>query len=103
MQVKVDRDMEIDISDQEIILNKELNDLDNLALDFIKILDGKAVKYVLVSGYIAILFGRSRSSEDIDMFMMVSAGMLVLSSIAVAAIGLAFVITIVNHYLSRKI
>lgn len=58
--------MEIDISNHEIILNKELNDLDNLALDFIKILDGNAVKYVLVSGYIAILFGRSRSSEDID-------------------------------------
>lgn len=58
--------MEIDISDHEIILNKELNDLDNLTLDFIRILDENKIKYVLVSGYIAILFGRSRSSEDID-------------------------------------
>jgi septin family protein len=27
------------------------------------------VKYVLISGYVAILFGRSRSSEDIDIFI----------------------------------
>jgi len=66
MRVKAHRDMEIDFSNREIILNKVLNDLDNLALDFIKILDENAVKYVLVSGYVAILFGRSRSSEDID-------------------------------------
>lgn len=58
--------MELDISDNEIRLNKELNELDNLTIDFVKILDGNGVKYVLVSGYISILFGRSRSSEDID-------------------------------------
>jgi hypothetical protein len=58
--------MELDISDHEIRLNKELNYLDSLTIDFIKILDRNGVKYVLVSGYISILFGRSRSSEDID-------------------------------------
>lgn len=61
--------MELDISDKEIRLNKELNDLDNLTMDFIKILDRNRIKYVLVSGYISILFGRSRSSEDIDVIV----------------------------------
>ncbi len=58
--------MELDISWSKIRLNKELNDLDNLTIDFVRILDRNRAKYVLVSGYISILFGRSRSSEDID-------------------------------------
>lgn len=48
-------------------MSKELNELDNLVIDFIKILNAKRVDYVLVSGYVSILFGRSRSSEDIDL------------------------------------
>ncbi len=61
--------MEIDVSDGRIVLNKELNDLDRLVIDFVSVLDKSNVKYVLVSGYIAILFGRSRSSEDIDVIV----------------------------------
>lgn len=47
--------------------NKELNILDKLVLDFVSRID---VQYVIVSGYVAILFGRSRSTEDIDMFIL---------------------------------
>ncbi|MEM2759698.1 MAG: hypothetical protein QXN83_05280 [Nitrososphaerales archaeon] len=61
--------MKLDISGKEIKLKKELNDLDKLALDFTKILDLNRVRYVLVSGYVSILFGRSRSSEDIDIIV----------------------------------
>ncbi len=46
--------------------NKELTLLDRVALGFISRVD---VKYVIVSGYVAILFGRSRSTEDIDIFI----------------------------------
>jgi len=50
-------------------LEKEENSLDRLVLDYVSVLDGTEVKYVVVSGYVAILFGRSRSSEDVDLLM----------------------------------
>lgn len=61
--------MEIKMSRSRIKLKKELNDLDKLVIDFIKILDRNKIKYVLVSGYVSILFGRSRSSEDVDLIV----------------------------------
>lgn len=61
--------MEIKVSKNRIKLNKELNDLDTFVIDFVKILDKSKIKYVLVSGYVSILFGRSRSSEDIDIIV----------------------------------
>lgn len=48
------------------IPGKELTLLDKLVLDFIKFLGSD---YVIVSGYIAILFGRSRNTEDIDIYI----------------------------------
>lgn len=61
--------MKIKVSKATIRLVKELNDLDKLVIDFVRILDRNKVKYVLVSGYVSILFGRSRSSEDIDIIV----------------------------------
>jgi hypothetical protein len=49
--------------------DKELNSLDRFVLDYVSVLDKEKIKYVIVSGYVAILFGRSRSSEDVDMFI----------------------------------
>ena len=49
--------------------DKELNSLDRFVLDYVSVLDRLKIKYVIVSGYVAILFGRSRSSEDVDMFV----------------------------------
>jgi hypothetical protein len=57
------------VSKASIKLVKELNDLDKLVIDFVRILDRNKIKYVLVSGYVSILFGRSRSSEDIDIIV----------------------------------
>ncbi len=45
---------------------KELTVLDKLVLKFVAAID---FNYVIMSGYIAILFGRSRSTEDIDLFI----------------------------------
>ena len=51
-----------------IKLNKIINELDKFVLDFIRIIE-KYANYVIISGYISILFGRARSTEDIDVFI----------------------------------
>ncbi|MBI2144329.1 hypothetical protein HYU17_04240 [Candidatus Woesearchaeota archaeon] len=56
------------VDDRTIKLDKILNDLDRFVLKFIKILE-KHANYVIVSGYVSILFGRSRATEDIDIFI----------------------------------
>lgn len=53
------------IPPKTIELKRELSDLDTFAVDFTKILS-KYVSYVIVSGYVSILLGRARVSEDID-------------------------------------
>ncbi len=59
--------MEYEYKDGIIKLpNKELTILDRLVLDFVSRID---VQYVIVSGYVAILFARSRSTEDVDLFI----------------------------------
>ncbi|WP_233554049.1 hypothetical protein, partial [Halococcus sp. IIIV-5B] len=50
----------------EIRVNRELNVLDKLASDVSNILAEQGIDHVLVSGYVAVLFGRARSTEDID-------------------------------------
>src|SRR3989338_6959640 len=59
--------MEI-VNKKTIKLGKELNELDRLVLKFVRILV-RHTDYVIVSGYVAILFGRSRATEDIDIFI----------------------------------
>ena len=61
--------MEINFSKSEIKFEKGLSSLDKFVIDFTSILNRLNIKYVLVSGYVSILFGRNRSSEDIDMFI----------------------------------
>lgn len=51
-----------------IKLDKVENELDKFVLEFVKILE-KHVRYVIVSGYVVILFGRTRATEDIDMIV----------------------------------
>lgn len=61
--------MKIDILDDEFHLSKELTHLDKFVVDFLSILNKLKIDYVIISGYIPILFGRSRSSEDVDMLI----------------------------------
>lgn len=56
------------VSQNMIRVDRELNELDKLVLRFISLLE-KHVPYVLVSGYVAILLGRSRTTEDVDLFI----------------------------------
>lgn len=61
--------MEIEYSDKEINFEKELNSLDKFTINFTSILNKLKINYVVVSGYVSILFGRNRSSEDIDLII----------------------------------
>lgn len=56
------------IDSNVIRLDKVKTALDNFAFNFCKILE-KYTKYVIVSGYVSILFGRARATEDIDLFI----------------------------------
>ncbi len=46
--------------------NKELTILDKIVINFISYIN---VDYVIISGYVVILFGRGRNTEDIDIFI----------------------------------
>jgi len=50
---------------KEIVCNKKLNNLDEFVLEFCSNLK----EYVIVSGYVSIVFGRSRNTEDIDLLI----------------------------------
>ena len=61
--------MELEVKNKSITLNgKVVNNLDKFVLDLVKILE-KYTDYVIVSGYVAIFFGRTRATEDIDIII----------------------------------
>jgi len=61
--------MELEFVDGRIVFKKVFSDLDKFVVEFTSILDKQGVRYVLVSGYVSILFGRSRGSEDVDIIL----------------------------------
>ncbi len=60
--------MELEFKDNKIIFNKELSKIDEFVIEFVKILE-KHYKYVIISGYVSILFGRNRATDDVDAFI----------------------------------
>lgn len=61
--------MEIEFKKDNIIFDRELSLLDSFVLSFTEHLVTNNIKYVIISGYVAILFGRSRISEDVDILI----------------------------------
>lgn len=61
--------MEFEFDGETLKLNKVLSDLDNIVFDFIRLLEECGIKYVIISGYVAIFLGRTRTTEDIDIFI----------------------------------
>ena len=59
----------MELSDDRLTLSRELSALDHDVIEFTAILGDLDIEYVIVSGYIAILTGRSRSTEDIDIVL----------------------------------
>jgi len=60
--------MEYDKIKKEIRINKVLNELDKFVIEFLGILE-RYVDYVIISGYVSILLGRSRATEDVDIYI----------------------------------
>lgn len=48
---------------------KIITALDRFVIGFVRLLEEHNIKYVIVSGYVAILFGRARGTEDIDILV----------------------------------
>ncbi len=61
--------MELKISKNKIELDKKLNELDCFVLEFTSLLNKSNIEYAIVSGYVSILFGRNRASEDVDLIV----------------------------------
>ncbi|HLD83813.1 MAG TPA: hypothetical protein VI979_03100 [archaeon] len=61
--------MEIEYGKGHISISRELSSLDKFVIDFINALDAASIKYVIVSGYVSILFVRTRGTEDVDIFI----------------------------------
>ena len=56
----------MEFTDEGVVIDKPPSDLDRLILEVGDILDDVGIEYSVVSGYVAVLFGRSRATEDID-------------------------------------
>mgnify|MGYP005862074679 CR=1 FL=1 len=59
----------VELTDRGLVVDRDPNRLDELAIDFSRILSDLDIDHVFVAGYVAILSGRSRSTEDIDVFI----------------------------------
>lgn len=59
----------IELTEQGLFIDREPNELDTLAIEFSTLLDRLDIDHVFVAGYVAILAGRSRSTEDIDVIL----------------------------------
>ncbi|WP_297506353.1 hypothetical protein [Thermococcus sp.] len=57
--------MGIEVGKGGIRISRELSDLDRFVLDVVHFIERHA-NYVIVRGYVTILFGRSRGTEDVD-------------------------------------
>ncbi|MEK6813040.1 MAG: hypothetical protein AABX86_02925 [Nanoarchaeota archaeon] len=60
--------MHYDPQKKEIFLDRSLNTLDEFVLKFITIL-ARYVPYTIISGYVSIILGRARATEDIDLLI----------------------------------
>ena len=59
----------IELRDGTLVVNRDLNRLDEMAASFSEILDQFGIEHVYVAGYVSILAGRARSTEDIDVLI----------------------------------
>lgn len=59
----------VSFEDGELFVEREPNTLDELAIAFSRVLSRLGIEHVYVSGYLAILAGRARGTEDIDVLI----------------------------------
>jgi len=59
----------MELREDALVVSKRLTELDREVIEFTEILESEGISYVIVSGYVAILTGRSRSTEDVDVII----------------------------------
>lgn len=59
----------IELRDGTLVVDREPNQLDELAIAFSEILDQFDIAHVYIAGYVSILAGRARSTEDVDVLL----------------------------------
>ena len=59
----------IELRNGTLIVEREPNQLDELAIGFSEILAQFDIKHVYIAGYVSILAGRARSTEDVDVLI----------------------------------
>lgn len=59
----------IELRDGTLIVKREPNQLDELAIEFSDILNRFSIDHVYIAGYVSILAGRARSTEDVDVLI----------------------------------
>lgn len=59
----------IALRDGTLVVSREPNQLDELAIEFSKILTQFNIGHVYIAGYVSILTGRARSTEDVDVLI----------------------------------
>lgn len=59
----------IELRSGTLLIEREPNQLDELAIEFSEILDRFGIEHVYVAEYVSILAGRARSTEDIDVLI----------------------------------
>lgn len=59
----------MELSDDTLSLSRVPSALDEAVIEFTEVLTTVGVEYVIVSGYVVILTGRSRATEDVDVIL----------------------------------
>ncbi len=62
-----DRFRKIAVAGPRIDLRFDEAEIDDLAFGFCEVLNGRSLPYAIVGGYVAIMLGRPRESEDVDL------------------------------------
>jgi len=60
--------MDYNSDKRELKINRKMNNLDKFVYNFVSLLE-KHIGYVIVSGYVSIVSGRSRATEDVDLLI----------------------------------
>ncbi|GAA0290883.1 hypothetical protein GCM10009066_01730 [Halarchaeum salinum] len=59
----------IELRNGVLVVGREPNHLDELAIQFSNLLEGFDIDHVYIAGYVSILAGRARSTEDVDVLI----------------------------------
>lgn len=59
----------VSLREGELVVERPPNELDELATDFSTLLSEHGIDHVFIAGYLAILTGRARATDDIDVLI----------------------------------